>query len=169
MILISWRICMICIWIDSKFEADSSSAHVKVIWVHLRGHKRSFRDQKGRFGVKNLKHVQMHAIYIWIDSKFSSESYDMHVKVIRGHLRGHKRSFRDQKGHFGVKSLKHVQMHMIYIWINSKFCSEFNGVHFKDSRGHLRGQKRSFWGHKSETRPNTPDMHMIWFQILFWF
>ena len=54
-------------------------------------------------------------------------------------------------------------MHMIYIWIDRKFCFKFNGVHLKVGRGHLRGQKGSFWGHKSETRPNTHNMHMIRF------
>ena len=58
---------------------------------------------------------------------------------------------------------------MICIWIDWKFSSEFNGVHLEVIRGHLKGQKRSFWGQKSEMWPNAHDMHINRFKILFWF
>ena len=156
---------MICIWIVSKFYSDSNGVHVKSIRGHLRGQKRSNWGPKGHFEVKNSKNGQMHMIYIWIDSKFYFESNDVHSKVIRGHLRGQKRSKWGPKGHCKVKNSKHGQMHMIYIWIDRKFCLELNYVHLKISSGNLKGRKRSFWGHKSETRPNTHAMHMIRFQI----
>ena len=48
--------------------------------------------QKGHFGVENRKYGQMHMICIPFDWKFFSESNGMHLKVIRGHLRGQLRS-----------------------------------------------------------------------------
>ena len=53
----------------------------------------------------------------------------------------------------------------ICISIDWKLSSEFNGVHLEVIRGHLRGQKRSFWGQKSEIWPNAHDMHTIRLEI----
>ena len=55
----------------------------------------------------------------------------------------------------------------ICISIDWKFSSELNGVHLEVIRGHQRGQTRSFWGQKSEIWPNTHEMHMNRFKILF--
>ena len=99
---------------------------------------------KGHFGVKSGEYGQMHMIRIWIGSKFYFDSNDVHVKVIRGHLRGQKDYSEVQNGHFEVKNLKDGQMHMIYIWIDRKFCFKFKSVHLNVSRGHLRGKKGQF-------------------------
>ena len=56
----------------------------------------------------------------------------------------------------------------ICISIDWKFSSEFNGVHLEVIRGHLRGQKRSFWGQKSEIWSNAHDMHIDRLEIFFW-
>ena len=70
-------------------------------WYASQGHPRSsYGVKKGHFGVENRKCGQMHMICISIDSKFYSDSNDVHLEVIRGHLRGQKRSF-------GVINLKH--------------------------------------------------------------
>ena len=91
-------------------------------------------------------------ICIPFDWKFSSESNGMHLEVIRGHLKGQKRSF-------GVKNWNYGQMHMICIPFDWKFSSESNGMHLEVIQGHLRGPKRSFWGRKSEIWPNAPDTY----------
>ena len=53
-ILISYRICTICISIDWKFSSEFNGVHLEVI----------LGVKKGHFGVKNLKYGQMHMICI---------------------------------------------------------------------------------------------------------
>ena len=122
---------------------------------------------KGHCGVKNRKYGQMYIKCIWIDSKFYSDSNDVHVKVTRGHLRGQKDHFEVQKGHFEVKNLKHSQVHVIYIWIDLKFGFKFNDVHLKVSRGDLRGKK----GHFGVVNLKHDQIHVIciWFDSKLYF
>ena len=67
---------------------------------------------------------------------------------------------------YGYNGSNHIDV-AICIWIDWKFSSEFNGVHLEVIRGHLRGQKRSFWGQKSEIWPNAHDMHIDRLEIFF--
>ena len=71
------------------------------------------------------------------------------------------------KGHFRVKNVKHVQMHIIYIWIDSEFYSDSNSENVQVIGGHPRGHIRSFWGQKSEIRPNAHNIHIDRFRISF--
>ena len=85
-----------------------------------------------------------------------------------------KRRFRSIKGVNKGGQIFSCPICMICIWIDWKFFSEFNGVRLEVIRGHLRGQKRSFWGQKrsfwgqkSEKWPNAHDMHIDRLEILF--
>ena len=135
-------------------------------WVHFytsRGHPRSsYGVKKGHLGSKigNMAKCTWYAYH-----SIGNFLLNPMVCISRSSeviLRGQKRSF-------GVENRKYGQMHMICIPFDWKFSSEFNDLHLEVIRGHPRGQKRSFWGHKSESRPNTHDMHMIRFKILYWF
>ena len=84
----------------------------------------------------------------------------MHIEVIRGHLRGQKRSF------WGQKSEKWPNAHDMHI---DRLEILFQ-IQWCVSRGHPRsskGSKRSFWGQKSEIWPNAHDMHIDRLEILF--
>ena len=81
--------------------------------------------------------------------------------------KGHNEAFKVIKGHKMIIILISGQICIICIWIDWKFSAELNGVHLEVIRGHLRGQKRSFWGQKSEKCPNAHDMHIDRLEILF--
>ena len=89
-ILITWRICMICIWIDCKFDAHSDSVHVKVIWGHLKGSKKVIwgRKSKTRPNAHDMHTIRLE-IFLWIQWCAS-----------RGHPRS---SYGVKKGHLGSK------------------------------------------------------------------
>ena len=94
--------------------------------------------------------------------------HDMHMDRLQIFSRIHscasrvhpRSSYGVKKGHFGVKNLKYVQMHIIYIWIDSEFYFDSNSENVQVIGGHPRGHIRSFWGEKSEIRPNAHNIHM---------
>ena len=74
-ILITWRICMICIWIDCKFDAHSDSVHVKVIWGHLTGSKKVIwgRKSKTRPNAHDMHTIRLEIFLCErVSSKFAS-------------------------------------------------------------------------------------------------
>ena len=138
----------------------------------IRSFYRSNRRQTGFLAVKNRKFSKdrwIMAFYPLLDRIFWEDFESVLDLVKFGHFTGQIDVKRVIIGVKMTSSLIYYRICMTCIWIDWKFSSEFTGVNLEVIRGHPRGQKWSFWGQKSKIWPNAHDMHMIRFQILFWF